>query len=456
METVKLYVVQKDDTMAEIARKHGMTIDAFRKMNTELTDGKLAQGMKVKVAVGKQPLKHLEQETRSEKAKQPSKAQAPQMKAAVQAQPKPVAPAAAPIAKPKTPIGSQTMNVAPQPNVQGMKKPAAAPAAVKSEGNAVKAPAQQADFSKVFYPKESQYPMTEGMSGYWNQPGGAAQPANTGKQPYSPAAQGYPVMPAGPAPQMNPYYPLSAESQVSPAYQAGPSGPYYPAPAAQGYPENPNVAGLQMAPYYPLSPASQAVPPNPYYPAPMENPAVNPASYVSPYSPAANENAVKPYNPAVQGKSAKPAKSPAQQVSPALFSQGPIHVDQPYTPANAPGVQSPAVSPWTNPEMMGPTTTAPAFQEPGAQVQTLPDYTTAGKAGSPAPGAIGGYPYPYMPGLKNPEQPCGCGGPVQSALYPPYSPVGYYGGNQPPQPVPYTATSPAYQPGQTIPSQKKK
>ncbi len=447
METVKLYVVQKDDTMAEIARKHGMTVDEFRKMNTGLTDERMVQGMKVKVAVGKQPLKLSEQEIRSEKTKQPLKAQPPQKQAAAQNQPKP---AAAPIAKPKAPAASQKMNVTPS-NVQSVKKPAA-PAAVKSEGIAVKA-AQETDFSKVFYPKESQYPMTGEMSGYWNQPAAAAPSAAAGKQPYASAApEGYPGIPAGPAPQMAPYYP------PGPAYQESPSSPYYPASAAPGYPENPAGPLAQTAPYYPLNPASQ-VSPNPYYsPEPVENPAINPASQVNPYAPAVNGNAAKPYHPAVQGQSAKPVKGPAPQVSPSLFSQQPIKVDQPYTPATGSGAPNPAASPWTNPQMPGPVT-APAFQEQGPPLQAFPK---AGKAIPYDPSAIAGYPFPYMPGFKKPGPPCGCGGPADPSLYPPYSPFGpppvsYYGGNQPPQPVTHNAAAaPAYQQGPPNVPQKKK
>ncbi|WP_262392112.1 LysM peptidoglycan-binding domain-containing protein, partial [Sporolactobacillus inulinus] len=152
---MKLYVVQKGDTMEEIARKHGMTIDEFRKMNTDLSEDSLQQGVKVKVAIGKQPIKR-KISARSESMQ----ASAPQ--------PQPQAPEPAP---------QQTPEPAPQAVQEIKEQPNAVP-------NAQVSGTEDTEYPQILYPKSPE-------DNEWSQADSGMYPDYSAPQPSSVSPTSY-------------------------------------------------------------------------------------------------------------------------------------------------------------------------------------------------------------------------------------------------------------------------
>ncbi|WP_167815106.1 LysM peptidoglycan-binding domain-containing protein [Sporolactobacillus shoreae] len=460
---MKLYVVQKGDSVAAIAQKHEMAINDFRDMNNGLTDEELIQGMKVKVSGNVQPLKV----ERSEKPKKQAQVQ-PSVTAPIQTQ-KPAA--------------------SPSPQVEAAKKP---PAVSGAQEKAKESPATgghptggATDFNTIFYPKVSQnqyqYPgVTAGAfqnvpgslpsqsapmgSGYPNYPGltgnigGAVNSAVSpyGINPYSPAYSGNPgtaVSPAAQSGQMSPYsqpYPPYSNpgNLVSPAMQPNQASPYSPASAGKmGNAYSPISQPAAVNPYsalYPgnpsgtVSPVTQSVPTNPYYQAPI-TPQVSPVGITNPamQSGASNKKSMPmiapEYQNPVSGKTAKASMNPTKQAAYSPLSKGAIQPAADYQLPNA--AQAP-VSPWIQPGQ-------PSVANVGTSVQNAANPLVQGQQSIPTQpagqGTIGGYPYPYMPPMGQ-QRPCGCGGPSAQ----PYSPFatsptyGYYGGNLPQAEMPYS------------------
>lgn len=404
---MKIYVVQKGDTLAEIAGKHGMTIEELQKMNGGLiSDSDLVQGLKIKVSVGKKPLKKLEKTIRSENHNQPlitSQNLGP--KISIQS----------PASNPKIP------NETAPPN-----QPGNPPAAAASAGN----PPESHDFSKVLYPKESHYPMLE-----------ENQAAAYGKVPEQPAD--YPFLTQGTVDVHHPYHPdpnaaAAAYNQPPAAGGTAPnlanSGsplPFYYGNSGYGYPlPGANAANVKtMAP----APSAFAAPPSP--PAnPYPNPYPN--SYPNPSAPAA---APAPSSHLPSNNNKWPGGSAAGKRN-----------------ENVPNVAQPAP---TAPNPSAGAGTGPAVNfysaKPGQNVfkGAGPVQNVGKTAASPAgttPIAPAAYPYPFkqQPAAAQVQpSPCGCNEPVYPpsysapAAYPPpayYSngPQGIpvYAGNQPPIP----------------------
>ncbi|WKB36849.1 hypothetical protein QS257_08195 [Terrilactibacillus sp. S3-3] len=109
-------------------------------MNSGLTDDtSLVQGLKIKVSIGKKPLKKMEKSIRSGNHTQPLiTSQNLEPKISIQ-----------------SPAANPRMTDVTAPSMTQPIKPAAAAGA--SAGN----PPESNDFSKVIYPKESHYPMLE-------------------------------------------------------------------------------------------------------------------------------------------------------------------------------------------------------------------------------------------------------------------------------------------------------
>jgi LysM domain. len=468
MDTVKLYVVQKGDSVTGIAGKHNMSVPEFSALNDGIVDETLVQGMKVRVSADVQPLKV----QRSEKVKQ----QAP-------------SPAAlAPVAK------------APEvqaPQAAEIKQPPQKPVAQENAG----------EYNTIFYPTTNAYQSNPGVPNTAQPYGGMTyNPAVAGQQWPSP---GY--MPAPPVHQpqtTNPYpgYPATFPSQTgaaaSPVYpansvKANHPGFYAPAGSAPMQPVHNYFppAPVYPNPYAPYGPAAQMMP-APYpsvnpnqIAAAQVNPAVNPnqiaaahlnpsvnpnqiaAAQVNPsanpnqiaaaqVNPAANPNlaatgsvsnpALNPV-PAVQASQKLPKKpdkkieaaaaSVKQQNYPFLPS-GSIKMNQPAVPSG--GFQP--VPPWSNP------VTSPAVSGPAnpANKAGMSGLSPASKKGTTMPASkIGGYPQPFMP-AKQTGKPCGCGGTgPYSFPYSPFGPppqIGYYGGNRPPEEISFSTLSPAVPP----------
>ncbi|MCO7175594.1 LysM peptidoglycan-binding domain-containing protein [Sporolactobacillus kofuensis] len=443
--TVKLYVVQKDDTLAEIARKHGMTIDEFRKMNTGLSEESLTQGMKVKVAIGKQPLKRVIQANDRAEAPHVQAPQTQQVPSAPvdqqptsQQQPTMEAPTPAPTPEqmPMTPnvtLGATAQQPSANTGLQGTE---AAPT----------------EYPNIFYPK---HPM---MQENWTTSGADAYPNSSGphgQTGISPATQGTMWNAVSPASQgvSSPYYPNTG-GMVSPETQGNALNPYYPtddggslispamtpgsnAAGTMGSFVNPMMQGASVNPYYPMgsggnvmSPAMQENNAKSYpQPTSMAGESTPQVAPMNPYHPTTQMGQMSPYYPPMTPWSGNKPQYPV--------SHGTIKLDQPYA-----GVSEtmPKTLPWSN------------TQNASASTQSNPSMMkpSTGKLSPAGSGKVGGYSSPYMPAAK---RPCtDCGGPT---LYSPYAqmPVGsYYAGNQPPQaqPMPYSALSnpnaPIYQP----------
>lgn len=415
---MKLYVVQNGDSVAGIAGKHHMSVSEFRTLNDGILDEKLVQGMKVKVSAAVQPLKV----QRSEKIKQ----QAPE--------------AAAPVTEVKAPKVKAPEVQAPQPQM-----PNPQPAAAVE----TKQPAPQekaGEYNTIFYPAASTVP---------NPP----QPQPYGAQFYSPAASA----PHWPAPGYTPAPAMHPSQAVNPYANY----PGHPAASAKG--NDPNSTGFYApSSFTPMPPVQHYFPQtqvkvNPY---PVYNPAqmapVPPAALVN-HPPAAaspaqnkvfgaaaaNPVPAAPVSPVTTGKTDKKNEAAAKSVKKKAYPflpAGSIHLN---APVGAQGNVPPeAGSPWQQPAKP-PMPKAPVYPASKAAMPGIKP--AANKGNAVAPEKIGGYPQPFIPAK---QKPCGCGEPAPYSY--PYSPfgtspqIGYYGGNRPPEEIPYSALSPAtptvYQP----------
>ncbi|RYL93890.1 LysM peptidoglycan-binding domain-containing protein [Sporolactobacillus sp. THM7-4] len=519
METVKIYVVQKGDTMEEIARKHGMTIEEFKKMNAGLTESQLVHGMKVKVAIGKKPLKKIEQAVRSEKKAKPPIMQPKKEKSPV---PNAVSPETPPANKP---IGGAMPNIPKAPVGEAMQNMPKAPV-VKVAPNTPKAPVGEAmqNMPKApvvkVTPNIPKAPIGGVMQNMPKAPvGGVMQSMpkapvggvmqNMPQAPVGGVMQNMPQAPVGGVMQNMPQAPVGGVMQNMPQAPVGGAMPNIPkAPVGgvmQNMPQAPVTGAMPNIPKAPVGGVMQNMPqapvtgamPNipqapvggvmqnmPKSPVDGAKPAVNPEmkdsgmegelaapetdfSHVfypkeSPYPVTGGlpEFSSGPLPSSAPGLMESPDyETPGKQAKPAdyvpghypFLSQGSIQMDQPYVPESVWGAQTyPGASstPWIAPEgntnypysdTAGEPYEMPMQYQPETSVPTAPVM----------PSSIGGYPQPY---LKIPQNPCGCGG-DQPYPYSPFTQptVGtYYGGNQPPQPVPYSgmqsASAPLYQP----------
>lgn len=425
MDTVKLYVVQYGDSVAGIAGKHHMSVPEFRALNDGIVDERLVQGMKVRVSAAVQPLKV----QRSEKIKQ----QAPAAAAPVT---EVKAPQAQQAEKPQVPNAQTGAAEAKQPVQQS-------PASLEHAG----------EYNTIFYPAANHFPNQQGAA---NPP----QPQPYGPQLYSPAAsvpqwpQGYPAAPPMPQPQMNPYagYP---GNPTAPAQVNHPNMPGYYAPASMQpvhhyFPQAPGYAN----PYAAYSPAQMA-------PAPAAPP-VNPPSAVSPVqkpvsaaagpNPAAIASTAQTPAKKIEKKIESAAKPAAKKNAYPFLPAGTININQPVSPSAS--FPSPQSAPWQQPAVppavyppapIAPVNPASKAGFPGMK----PNIANKGNAAAPG-GKVGGYPQPFMPVKQQPGKPCGCGGPSPYSFpYSPFGPgpqIGYYGGNRPPEEIPYSALSPATPP----------
>ncbi|MDF2910187.1 MAG: hypothetical protein K0Q56_1068 [Sporolactobacillus laevolacticus] len=358
---MKLYVVQKGDTFEEIARKHGMTIDEFRKMNTGLTEDSLAQGMKVKVAIGKQPLKRtIAASERSEVShqQQPAPPQPQPKQQPVQSQPKPK-----PAPVKQEPISQQPAVETPAPKPAPPKpnvKIEAAEKHLNANIGSQNAGEAATDYPQILYPKmpvsaaqspTGISPTSQGNMGsavspamqggpYYPNMGNVVSPYTLGSSSYPTGNMGNVVSPVSQG-SINPYYPNTG-SAVSPAMQESGVAPYYP---NMGSAVSPATQESGAAPYYPnmgsaVSPATQESGAAPYYP--NMGSAVSPTTQESgaaPYypnmssavSPAMQESGANPkypdmgsaVSPAAQGSEANPKYSNlGSAVSPATQESG--------------------------------------------------------------------------------------------------------------------------------------
>jgi hypothetical protein len=210
---VKIYVVQKGDTLEEIASKHGMTIDEFRKMNTNLTEETLSQGMKVKVAIGKQPLKRaIPVNERSEGHHQAPAQPAPTQQAPVQQAPVQQAPVQqTPVQQAPEPV-QQPTHSAPEPVAE--KQP-------NTSAGTQLAGESTAEYPKILYPKQ---PETTSWNPYdmGTDPSYSIPQDSTAISPESQGNMGTQVSPATQGGGTVPYYPMG--NAVSPSWQAPNSG----------------------------------------------------------------------------------------------------------------------------------------------------------------------------------------------------------------------------------------
>ncbi|EST13680.1 LysM peptidoglycan-binding domain-containing protein [Sporolactobacillus laevolacticus] len=430
---MKLYVVQKGDTFEEIARKHGMTIDEFRKMNTGLTEDSLAQGMKVKVAIGKQPLKRtIAASERSEVSHQqqpaPPQPQPKPKQQPVQSQPQPK-----PAPVKQEPISQQPAvetpapkPVPPKPNV----KIEAAEKHLNANIGSQNAGEAATDYPQILYPKQpvsaaqnptrispasqgnmgsAVSPATQGgISPYYPNMGNVVSPYTLGSNPYPTGNMGNVVSPVSQG-SINPYYPNTG-SAVSPATQESGATPYYP---NMGSVVSPAMQGSGATPYYPnvgsvVSPATQEGGAAPYYP-----------------------NMGNEVSPATQGNGANP-KYPdmGSAVSPAMQGSGVA----PYYP-NMGNEVSPAQESGANPKYpdMG-SAVSPAAQGSGANQK----YPNMGSAVSPA----------TQESAANSLYPTEIAGAYTPKLKPmhPYHPTGQMGQMSPyfPQLQPWKGQQPQY------------
>ncbi|MET1247494.1 LysM peptidoglycan-binding domain-containing protein [Sporolactobacillus sp. STCC-11] len=463
---MKLYVVQKGDTLEEIASKHGMTIDEFRKMNTNLTEETLSQGMKVKVAIGKQPLKRAipvseRSEGHHQAPAQPAPIQqAPTQQAPVQQAPEPVqqptpsAPAPVTEKQPNTSAGTQLAgeSTAEFPKILYPKQPETAgwnPNEIgidpsfsfpQSQGNVGTqvSPATQGGGTIPYYPPMGNMgnvvsPAWQGpnsgnvVSPAWQGPnsGNVVSPAwqgpNSGNV-VSPAWQGpnsgNVVSPAAQGPNMGNVVSPAAQGPnmgnvVSPAAQ-GPNMGNVVSPAAQG----PNMGNV-------MSPATEGQGIKPFYPNPKFGGASSQKKPMYPFHPSEQMGQMSPYYPQLQPWNGKQPQYP--------ISHGTVQLDQPFKGKSA-GGKSPL--PWSNPQVAG------ASTKPKA-IQSAPSKANIGKLSPAGSESTGAYPYPYMPTKAQTGKPCNCGGPAPFPAYGQMPVAGYYGGNQPPrpQPMPYWAMS---------------
>ncbi len=429
---MKLYVVQSGDSVAGIAGKHHMSVPEFRALNDGILDEKLVQGMKVRVSAAAQPLKV----QRSEKIKQ----QAPE--------------AAAPVTEVKVPEVKAPEVKMPKPQI-----PNPQPAAAETKQPALQEPAPQekaGEYNTIFYPAVSTLPNLAGAAK-------PPQPQPYGAQFHSPAASApqWPAPGYSPAPAMHPTQTINPYANYSghPAAPAkvnypnnpgfyAPSG-FTPMPPAQHYfPQAP----VHVNPYPAYSPAQMAPAAAVNHPPAAVSPAQAPVSGAA----AANPAPAAPVSPAATGKTGKKNESavkPAKKASYPFLPAGSIHLNAPVgAQGNAPAAP---VSPWpqsaTSPAAnvpVKPAANAPV--KPANKAAAMPGMKPAANKGSAvAPENIGGYPQPFIP-EKQAGKPCGCGGPAPYSY--PYSPfgtspqIGYYGGNRPPEEIPYSALSPATPP----------
>ncbi|RYM06836.1 LysM peptidoglycan-binding domain-containing protein [Sporolactobacillus sp. THM7-7] len=487
VETVKLYVVQKGDTMDEIARKHGMTIEEFKKMNTGLSEEKLTYGKKVKVAIGKQPLKRVGKENHKENSVKPLLARSAYP--SVNDQPKEEVAVRRTTTEVRSEMGSEVpagaADAQQSPNQANVRKDQQSPGDVFAEAgraNPVYGPSQDtANFSKIFYPKESPYPMTGGMPEYSGS--GGYNPYSAGQDatgypatvqmgddypnPVSPAAMENPTGLQGISPMANPTGPQAISPMANPtglqaiSPMANPTGPQAISPMAN--PTGPQAISPMANPTGPqaISPMANPVgpqtmgaevPPYPYVPQ-MQGMSPNPigpqtAGYAN--EPAEGENIGK-VEPAY--KPAKPAHYP--------FLEGEMKLDQPYKPEKTKAY---------------PTATAPteiskkrdtADPAPYSMYQAYEHPYHAPSAYTPMPSAFDGYTQPYRSAAGPSTQPCGCGASGDQAdmyaLYPEYTrsqeTVYYYGGHLKPQEIPFSdlriTAPPTYNPGKAESSEGK-
>jgi len=498
---VKLYVVQNGDTMENIASKHGMTIDEFRKMNTNLDENSLTQGMKVKVAIGKQPLKRaLSTNQRSEivhhQAPQAPVHQAPAQPAPVQQAPVQQAPVQQAPVQQTAPVPAQ-----PKVKIEAAEQKPNASAGTQTAGQST------SDYAKVMYPKNPE-------STSWAPTGSGSYPNfSTPQAPtaVSPASQGNAGTAMSPASQGTmPYFPMGNQGNVTSPWTQGPNQGSMVSPWTQGsnqgnvtspWTQGPNAGstispstqgsnqGSMVSPWTQGPNAGSVVSPeaqgsnqgsmvSPWMQGPNAGSAISPAtqgsnqgSMVSPWMQGPNAgSAISPStqgsnqgmtSPSVQGSGANPyypnAVGGAASQKPVYHPNDQMGAKSPYYPQLQPWAGQQPQFPighgkvqldkaYVGGQTAGSKKTMPWTNPQVAGTAAKPQQPQTAPAGSGKMAPVqtdpmGGYPYPFVPNKSQTGKPCNCGGP---APYSPYgnAPVaGYYGGNQPPrpQPMPYWA-----------------